>query len=123
MRYRISIAYCVLFFLGTHLVYAQGVDATMGKVKLEFHLDANGAPTYSIYFGTINVILPSRMGFTFADANPMVGNFEVVGTEKKSVDQTWQPVLGEVKSIRDHYEQLTVHLREKSESKSRRDSR
>jgi hypothetical protein len=117
MRYRISFACASLFFVCSHLLHAQPAEATLGKVRLEFRLDANGVPTYSVSFGSNPIILPSRMGFTFADSNPMVGNFELLGTDKKSVDQSWEPVLGEVNRIRDHHEQLTVHLREKSESK------
>jgi hypothetical protein len=40
--------------------------------------------------------------------------FELTGSEKKVVDESWKPVWGEVNTIRDHYEQLTLHLRQKS---------
>jgi hypothetical protein len=33
-----------------------------------------------------------------------------MGTERRSSDETWQPVWGETKNIRNHYEELVVHL-------------
>ena len=36
----------------------------------------------------------------------------LVSSDTKAVDETWQPVLGEVKTICNHYQQFTVHLRQ-----------
>jgi len=93
------------------------IRAGMNKVKLEFMLDAEGKPTYSVFYGDKAVIKPSPMGFTLTDDSPFDQNFEITGSENTSFDETWKPVWGEVSSIRNHYNQVTVHLRQKTGQK------
>jgi len=90
------------------------VKASMNKVKLEFMLDAEGKPVYSVGYGDKPVIKPSPMGFTLADDAPFDKNFELTGSEQTTVDETWKPVWGEVSNIRNHYQQVTVHLKQKN---------
>ncbi len=85
----------------------------LNKIKLTFTLDENGAPGYAVYFNQKPVILPSKLGFTLSDDTSFYKNFVLKGTEKRAVDETWKPVWGETKSIRNHYEELTVHLQQK----------
>ncbi|MGZ3764014.1 MAG: glycoside hydrolase family 97 protein [Mucilaginibacter sp.] len=85
----------------------------MNKVKLEFTLDAEGQPSYSVYFGDKPVIKSSAMGFTLANDAAFDKHFELVGSEQTSVDETWKPVWGEVSRIRNHYQQIIVHLKQK----------
>lgn len=86
--------------------------ARLDKVSLTFALRPDGQPTYAVAYGAKTVITPSRLGLAFADGKGFDGPLTVVGTETKNVDETWQPVWGEVKNIRNHYQQLTVHLRQ-----------
>ncbi|MES2776816.1 MAG: glycoside hydrolase family 97 protein [Bacteroidota bacterium] len=86
--------------------------AMLGKVKLEFKLDANGVPSYSVLFSGKPVIQPSRLGFKLNN-NILAGSgFEIINTEIKDFDESWKPVLGEVGDINNHYQQLTVHLQQ-----------
>lgn len=89
------------------------IKASMNKVRLEFMLDADGRPQYSVYYGDEPVIKPSPMGFTLADDAAFDKHFELTRSEQSSVDETWKPVWGEVSSIRNHYQQVTVHLKQK----------
>src|SRR5882757_9203476 len=113
-----KIAYIFLLCLAIlHVAKAQGnkvLKASMNKVKLEFMLDAEGKPVYSVYYGEKTVIKPSAMGFTLSDDSPFDKDFILTGSERTSVDETWKPVWGEVSSIRNHYEQVVVHLKQKS---------
>lgn len=86
--------------------------ASLAKVKLQFALDAGGRPTYTVYYQETPVIVPSAMGFVLAEDSTFYKGFILTGTERRAVDERWQPVWGEVKDIRNHYEQLTVHLRQ-----------
>jgi len=90
------------------------LSATMDKVKLDFKLDNSGRPFYNLSYNGKSVINPSRLGIKILDNAALDSNFEVTGTEKKSVDESWKPVWGEVSSIRNHYEQLTIHLKQKN---------
>jgi alpha-glucosidase len=83
-----------------------------GRVTIVFDLD-DGAPSYRVQFRGGDVVLPSRLGVRFRDAAPMVGGFEVVGTEERSFDSVWRPVWGQASSIRDAGSELVVRLRER----------
>lgn len=93
------------------------VMASMNKMKLEFMLDPEGKPVYSVYYGDKPVIKPSVLGFTLASDSAFDKHFELTGSEHTSVDDTWKPVWGEVSNIRNHYEQLIVHLKQKNSPK------
>ncbi|AHJ96056.1 glycoside hydrolase family 97 protein [Hymenobacter swuensis] len=86
------------------------LTARLDKVSLTFALSPNGQPTYTVQFGPKSVIKSSRLGLTLADGKGFDGPLEVTGSETKDVDESWNPVWGEVKTIRNHYQQLTVHL-------------
>jgi hypothetical protein len=89
------------------------ISANMGKIRLDFALDANGKPLYSVFYGDKPVIKPSEMGFTLVDDAPFDKNFTLLSSETTTVDDTWKPVWGEVSSIRNHYNQVIVHLKQK----------
>lgn len=93
------------------------IRASMDRVRLEFMLDNAGKPVYSVYYGDKTVIKPSVMGFTLANDSAFDKHFELIGSETASVDTTWKPVWGEVSSIRDHYNQIIVHLKQKDSPK------
>ncbi|UOQ53754.1 glycoside hydrolase family 97 protein [Hymenobacter cellulosivorans] len=91
---------------------AAPLTARLGQVSLTFAMASGGQPTYAVQFGSQTVLKPSRLGLALADGQGFEGPLELVGSETKEVDETWQPVWGEVKTIRNHYQQLTVHLRQ-----------
>ena len=88
------------------------LTARLDNVSLTFALGTDGRPTYAVAYGAKPVVNPSRLGLALADGRGFDGPLTLVGSEKKEVDNTWQPVWGEVKDIRNHYQQLTVHLRQ-----------
>ena len=91
---------------------AAPLSARLGKVSLSFALAPDGRPTYAVAYGSKTVLRPSRLGLSFADGQGFEGPLTLVGSETRDVDETWQPVWGEVKDIRNHYRELTVHLRQ-----------
>jgi hypothetical protein len=91
---------------------AKPLTASVENVKLTFSLPPGGQPTYAVSYRQKPVIQPSRLGLKLADAPGFEGPLVLTGSEVTNVDNTWQPVLGEVKNIRNHYQQLTVHLRQ-----------
>ncbi|HEY2348629.1 MAG TPA: glycoside hydrolase family 97 protein [Puia sp.] len=82
----------------------------LGKIKMQFLLDNHGVPSYEVFYDSKPVILPSRLGFKLNVDSLFYLGFQLIGSEKRSFDQTWQTVWGETKDIRNHYEELDVHL-------------
>lgn len=82
-----------------------------GRVKVVFSL-RRGTPHYRIDHDGKPVIVPSSLGFTFRDAEPLLGGFRMASTRVGSFDETWKPVWGQRKHIRNHYNELRVDLEE-----------
>ncbi|MBN1261983.1 MAG: glycoside hydrolase family 97 protein [Anaerolineae bacterium] len=72
----------------------------------------DGAPYYAISREGNDVILPSRLGFVFSHEAPLRQNFALAASETQSVDEVWTQPWGEVKEIRNHYNELHVALTE-----------
>ncbi|HET6255550.1 MAG TPA: glycoside hydrolase family 97 protein [Puia sp.] len=114
ITYRVLVGFCLFVSVG-YSVRAQEETLQLGKVKLVFTLGGRGEPVYSVSYGDKAVILPSRMGFRFGERDSVFNErFTVVGVERGGLDTVWQPVWGETKNIRDHYNELKVHLRQTS---------
>ena len=88
------------------------LSARLDKVGLTFTLGADGRPGYAVTYGAKPVVALSRLGLGFADGQGFDGPMTLAGSEVTDVDDSWQPVWGEVKTIRNHYRQLRVHLRQ-----------
>ncbi|WP_417887742.1 glycoside hydrolase family 97 protein [Zunongwangia sp.] len=92
------------------------IQSPNGENTIQFEL-TDLAPQYSVKHGNTEVIVPSKLGFVFKDNDTLQHNFEVVSQKESSYDNTWKQVWGEKHSIRNHYNELVVHLQEKSEKK------
>ena len=91
-----------------------------GKNSIQFDMNG-GSPHYSVNHGATKVILPSSMGFVFKDQDSLQNGLEVINVEESSEDTTWEQVWGEKKEIRNNYNQLTVHLKEKANKERKLD--
>jgi hypothetical protein len=94
--------------------YAQGQQITVGmdKITLVVKLSDAGRLMYAVDFDKRPVIRWSGLGFSLETDSNFYQGFEIIGSSKRRVDKSWQPVWGEVKTIRDHYEELKVRLRQ-----------
>ncbi len=70
------------------------VQVSMGKVKLDFVLDADGTPTYAVQYNQQQVIAPSRLGFSLTDDRTFYKGFKLLHTSRRTVNESWQPVWG-----------------------------
>jgi alpha-glucosidase len=82
-----------------------------GKIKVAFMLE-NGVPYYQVSRSGQAIIKPSKLGFTFQDDPPLDQNLAVVSSERGRFDETWTQPWGEVRQIRNHYNELRVNLEE-----------
>ena len=84
------------------------------NVHLSFELQEKGTPSYSLQYKKSQVINPSTLGLELNGQESLQEGFEVVNTSTSSFDETWQPVRGENKDIRNHYNELLVELKQTS---------
>jgi hypothetical protein len=109
LTYRVVAGLCLslLCYTGAH---AQKETLQLEKVKLTFTLEDGGVPQYAVSFDDKPVVLSSRLGFSLSADSLFYRGFVVLGVERSVVDESWQPVWGETKNIRNHYAQMIVHL-------------
>jgi alpha-glucosidase len=88
------------------------------RIQVAFMLD-DGIPYYRVSYSGRDVIRPSKLGFTFKDAAPLNHNLTIVAYTFDSFDETWTQPWGEVKEIRNHYNELRVELEESTEAHRR----
>ncbi|MCH7473518.1 MAG: glycoside hydrolase family 97 protein [Gemmatimonadetes bacterium] len=67
---------------------------------------------YSLHRDGRAVLLPSLLGFEFRGAQPLRDGLRVVETTRKTVDETWTQVWGEVARVRDHHHELRLVVAE-----------
>lgn len=112
--------------------YAQQLLSPDGNLEMNFHLNEQGAPVYELTYKGKAIIKPSRLGLELKkeDANAAVdfefkqrkdvasldkktnlyNGFRIKDTKTSTFDETWKPVWGEEKEIRNHYNELAVTL-------------
>ena len=90
---------------------AQQLKSPDGNFAMAFSLQADGTPQYSLTYKGKTVIKPSKLGLELkADKTSLLNGFKVTGSKNTTFDETWKPVWGEVKTIRNHYNELEVSL-------------
>lgn len=111
---------------------AQKLTSPDGNLTMNFSLQGNGEPTYSLTYKGKDVIKPSKLGLELVtekdsrdfwdfteegtvaqqkdEKTNLYSGFKVQDTKTASFDETWQPVWGETKNIRNHYNELAITL-------------
>ena len=89
-----------------------------GNIVLKFEINSKGAPVYSLTYKGLEVIKPSTLGLEIVSRQgDLMDGFEITGSETAAFDETWQPVWGETRDIRNHYNELLVKMVQKKSSR------
>ncbi|PNE26252.1 alpha-glucosidase [Tannerella sp. oral taxon 808] len=98
-----------LLMLSVGLMQAAELKSPNGRLVMHFEVDGLGAPVYTLSYKGKPVIKRSHLGLE-AEGFSLREGFKLQKEETKTFDETWQPVWGEVKSIRNHYNELSITL-------------
>ena len=127
MRYLyIAILLLALFVPATLSARVESVKSPNQNITVNFDVK-DGVPVYNVEFKGKQVICESRLGFDFVSSkgsgkgtnfnnkvsmseNSMRDGFTLMTARYSSFDETWNPVWGEEKSIRNHYNEMAVTL-------------
>lgn len=131
MKLKTIFIICTLLF--GNIIKAQVLQSPNGSFKMNFSMQQNGVPTYELLYKGKQVIQSSKLGLELfgehekvefgagikreQNSNPktsLYSDFVVDKTETTTFDETWQPVWGEEKEIRNHYNELTVTLKQET---------
>ena len=110
------------------LAMATEVKSPNGNVVLTFEVK-EGRPTYSVTYKGKDVVRPSHLGFELAkdkhamglEERDLLAGFELEKEETTSFDETWQPVWGETRDIRNHYNEYAVSLQQQWQEEAKTD--
>jgi alpha-glucosidase len=119
MLKQFSTAFLLIFLISCNeqsKKVSEELTSPNSKNKITFEL-IEGEAFYSVSHVDKPVLLPSKLGFVFKNNDSLSSNFEVVKMENTSFDETWEPIWGERKEIKNNYNQLSVFLIEKSDNK------
>lgn len=103
----------IAVLLSSLFVQAQEVASPNKNLLLQFTLQGDGTPSYTLTYKSKYVVKPSKLGFDLKDKQSLLNDFIITDTKTSSFDETWMPVWGEVKTIRNHYNELAVTLNQK----------
>ena len=83
------------------------------KMDLIFEVE-NGTPVYQLDLDGHPIILKSKLGLELKDNEDLLSGFTIAEIERSSFDETWEPVWGEEKEIRNQYNELAVTLEQQA---------
>jgi len=89
----------------------QTVRSPDGRVEVTVDV-TDGIPRYDLEYGGTTIVEESAIGFEFQNQPTFREGVSVTGTERSSVDETWEPVWDRYDEIREHYTELRIGLEE-----------
>ena len=108
-----------LSFISCHLAFSASVKSPNGNVELKFGVDEAGRPVYELSYKGRPVVLPSHLGLDLAadkhaskglKETDLLTGFTLAKEETSETNETWQPVWGESRDIRNHYVEYAATL-------------
>ena len=105
-----------LFMSGAAM--AESITSPDGQLRLNFSVNPQGEPVYELSYKGKAVIKPSKLGLELKNDPGLMNGFTLAGTETSTFDETWEPVWGEVKQIRNYYNEMAVTLNQKAQDRN-----
>ncbi len=113
---KIILRYLWLFVFVATTSFSQNIQTTFSpdkNIQLHTKIDADGRFLYEVIYKNRIIIEPSSLGFKLNKPNVSLRYFEWMAHFESTKDEIWSPVLGEVKSIKNHYNELIIKLKDK----------
>ena len=88
------------------------VHSPDGKIKVSVFLN-KGELAYSACKENVEIISLSKLGFKLKDGTVLGNKMEVLKTETRTFNETWEQPWGEKRLIENRFEELTLFLKEK----------
>ncbi|MFT4070836.1 MAG: glycoside hydrolase family 97 N-terminal domain-containing protein, partial [Dysgonamonadaceae bacterium] len=110
-------------------LFSQNLKSPNGNLELTFSVNQQGTPVYSLMYKGKSVVKPSKLGLALMGSETasfgaeikkekdpktsLYDGFSIADVKNSTTDDTWQPVWGEKKNIRNHYNEMAVTLNQK----------
>ncbi len=96
---------------------AENIGSPNGQLQLNFAVNLKGEPLYELTYKGKPVIKPSKLGLELKNDPGLMNGFEMSDVNTSSFDETWEPVWGEEKQIRNNYNEMAVTLHQKEQDR------
>ena len=112
------------------IMTAQDLRSPNGDLEMNFSVDQQGVPVYTLKYKGKTVINPSKLGLELIGSDKvefgaeinrekdpqtsLYDGFSVSDVQNSTFDEIWEPVWGETKEIRNHYNEMAVTLTQKA---------
>ena len=106
-----------LSLLVSSVAMAESITSPNGLLKLNVSVNEKGEPVYELSYKGKEVIKPSKLGLELKDDPGLMDGFTLSDAKTSSFDETWEPVWGEVKPIRNNYNELAITLDQKAQDR------
>ncbi|RQV92629.1 MAG: glycoside hydrolase family 97 protein [Calditrichaeota bacterium] len=106
MKLMIVLLLSITFLFGNEL----NLVSPDGKLTLTFSLSSAGEPYYALNYNNTQVLKAGRLGIKIKDDPGFFDNFDISEIDSTIIDESWNPVWGEEKTIRNHYKELVITL-------------
>ena len=113
-----KLACFLLVLLVSGVAMAESITSPNGQLQLNFSVNAQGEPVYELSYKGKPVINPSKLGLELKNDPGLMNGFTLADAKTSTFDETWEPVWGEVKQIRNHYNELAVTLNQKAQDRN-----
>jgi len=90
------------------------ISSPKGINKIEFGLSEHGSPFYLVKHHSKTIIDTSFMSFDFRNLPSLKYNLEITDVRFNSVDENWEMLWGEQRTVKNNYNEMLVSLRENS---------
>lgn len=105
-----------LLFL-VSIVNAQKIQSPSKSLTVNFSIDNEGKPNYSVILKDKKIVNQSFLGLKLKDGTDFTKEFTVENSNTSTFDEVWKPVLGEQSTIRNNYNELAITLVQKENGK------
>ena len=108
------------------MAWAGSIKSPNGNIELNFSVDNTGRPFYEMTYKGKAVVKPSFLGLELAkdkhaskgqQETDLMDGFTISKEDTSEFDETWQPVWGETKDIRNHYNEYVAVLQQQSQQR------
>ena len=113
-----KLAFSLLLLFVSGAMKAESITSPNGQLQLNFSVNAQGEPVYELSYKGKAVINPSKLGLELKNDPGLMNGFTLADTKTSAFDETWKPVWGEVKQIRNHYNEMVVTLNQKAQDRN-----
>ena len=119
MKQRLLATLVIAAFYLLPLMAQEHISSPNGKIQLSVGLKS-GRPYYELKYHDRNIFNTSFLGYKLSDGN-LDSDFKIISCTRTTKDETWQQVWGEEEFVKNHYNELTIHLQQKKGLKRKLD--